>query len=169
MGGIERVNKWIVLLELSLLALDKKEWYNMDEFTKVKDLNQGSKRVTVLAKVLNVGEPKQIQTRYGEQKSVTEAVLGDETGKVTMSLWNEQANQVEVGDSIVVENGYVSLVRGHMRLNVGKYGSIKKSDSELGEINESLDMSEKEYQPEETERRPRRDFGGSNRNFRRRY
>jgi replication factor A1 len=141
----------------------------MDEFTKVKDLNQGSKRVTVLAKVLNVGEAKQIQTRYGEQKSVTEAVLGDETGKVTMSLWNEQASQVETGDSVVVENGYVSFVRGHMRLNVGKYGAIKKAETPVGEVNESLDMSEKEYQPEETDRRPRRNFSSGNRNFRSRY
>ncbi len=140
----------------------------MDEFTKVKDLNQGSKRVTVLAKVLNVGEPKDIQTRYGEQKKVVEAVLGDETGKVTMSLWNEQANQVENGDTIVVENGYVSFVRGHMRLNVGKYGAIKKSDSVVESVNESLDMSEKEYQPDEVDRRPRRSFN-NNRNFRSRF
>jgi len=139
----------------------------MEEYTKVKDLNQGSKKVNVLAKVLSVGEPKQIQTRYGEAKSVTEAVLGDETGKVTMSLWEEQANLVSPGDTIVVENGYVSFVRDHMRLNVGKYGSIKKSDTELKEVNDSLDMSEKEYPREETERRPRRDFGG--RNFRRRF
>jgi replication factor A1 len=140
----------------------------MDEFTKVKDLNQGSKRVTVLAKVLNVGEAKDIQTRYGEQKKVTEAVLGDETGKVTMSLWNEQVSQVENGDSIVVENGYVSFVRGHMRLNVGKYGAIKKSDSAVDSVNESLDMSEKEYQPDEVDRRPRRSFN-NNRNFRSRF
>lgn len=141
----------------------------MDEYTKVKDLNQGSKRVTVLAKVVTVGEAKQIQTRYGEQKNVTEAVLGDDTGKVTMSLWNEQASQVETGDSVVVENGYVSFVRGHMRLNVGKYGAIKKSETSIEEVNDSLDMSEKEYQPEETDRRPRRSFGGGNRNFRSRF
>ncbi len=137
------------------------------EFTKIKDLNSGSKGVTVLAKVLNLGEANNIQTRDGEQKKLNEIHLADETGKVTMSLWNEQARQVELGGSIIVENGYVSLVRGHMRLNVGKYGSIKKADTEVEEINESLDVSKKEYQPEEVESRPRRDFGASKRNFRR--
>ncbi|MEM0130071.1 MAG: OB-fold nucleic acid binding domain-containing protein [Thermoplasmatales archaeon] len=140
----------------------------MEELTKVKDLNSGSKRVTVLAKVLSVGEPREIQTRYGEKKTVAEAVLGDETGKVTMSLWEDQAKQIENGSSIRVENGYVSFVRGHMRLNVGKYGSIKKADSEISEINESLDMSEKEYSPEETGRRPRRSFN-NNRSYRSRF
>jgi replication factor A1 len=141
----------------------------MEGITKVKDLNSGSKRVTVLAKVLSVGEPKEIQTRYGEQKRVTEAVLADETGKVTMSLWEDQAKQVENGSSIVVENGYVSFVRGHMRLNVGKYGSIKKAESEVEEINDALDMSEKEFPPEETGRRPRRNFNSGSRNFRSRF
>ncbi|MEM0073177.1 MAG: OB-fold nucleic acid binding domain-containing protein [Thermoplasmatales archaeon] len=140
----------------------------MEELTKVKDLNSGSKRVTVLAKVLSVGEPREIQTRYGEKKNVTEAVLGDETGKVTMSLWEDQAKQVENGSSIRVENGYVSFVRGHMRLNVGKYGSIKKADSEINEVNESLDMSEKEYSREEIGRRPGRSFN-NNRSYRSRF
>jgi replication factor A1 len=140
----------------------------MDEFTKVKDLSEGSKRVTVLAKVLNVGEAKQIQTKYGEQKNVTEAVLGDQTGKVTMSLWNEQASQVKSGDTIVVENAYVSFVRGHMRLNVGKYGAIKKSETSVDEVSESPDMSEKEYSTGEADRRPRGDYS-NNRNYRSRF
>jgi replication factor A1 len=55
-----------------------------------------------------------------------------------------------------------------MRLNVGKYGAIKKADSQIESVNESLDMSEKEYQSDETDRRPRRSFN-NNRNFRSRF
>jgi hypothetical protein len=85
-----------------------------------------------------------------------------------MSLWNEQVSQVENGDSIIVKNGYVSFVREHMRLNVGKYGAIKKADTAVESVNESVDMSEKEYQPDEVDRRPRRSFN-NNRNFRSRF
>ncbi len=116
------------------------------EITKIKDLKPEDKRVNVLAKVVHKSEPKEITTRYGEIKHVTEAVLGDETGVVTMSLWDDQANQVEEGDTIVVNNGYVSLVRGHMRLNVGKYGEIKTSDEPMDEVNEELDMSAAEHE-----------------------
>ncbi len=126
------------------------------EITKIKDLKPEDKRVNVLAKVLHKSEPKEITTRYGETKHVTEAVLGDETGTVTMSLWDEQADQVEEGDTIYVDNGYISLVRGHMRLNVGKYGSIKRSDEEITEVNEELDMSAQEH--ERTYRR--KSYGG---------
>ena len=43
----------------------------MEETTKIKDLTPESRRVNVLAKVVSKGEPKQIQTRFGEEKSVT--------------------------------------------------------------------------------------------------
>lgn len=118
----------------------------MEEITKIKDLNPYAKRVNVLAKVVHKGEPKEINTRYGEVKHVTEAVVGDETGIITMSLWEDQADLVNEGETIYVDNGYISLVRGHMRLNVGKYGSIKKSEESIEEVNESLDMSAEEHE-----------------------
>ena len=57
-------------------------------------------------------------------------------------------------DVVLVDNGYVSLVRGHMRLNVGRYGSLAKSDQPIGEVNQTLDMSQQEFESE------RRSFGG---------
>ncbi len=135
----------------------------MEEITKIKDLNPYAKRVNVLAKVVHKGEPKEINTRYGEVKHVTEAVVGDETGIITMSLWEDQASLVEEGETIYVDNGYISLVRGHMRLNVGKYGSIKKSEEVIEEVNEDLDMSAEEHERQYNNRRRssfgRRSFG----------
>lgn len=118
----------------------------MEETTKIKDLTPESRRVNVLAKVVSIGEPKQIQTRFGEEKSVTEVYVGDDTGKIILSLWGEQAEQATDDKSIFIENGYISLVRGHMRLNVGKYGSLKAAEEEVSELNEELDMSEAEHE-----------------------
>ncbi|HLH86764.1 MAG TPA: single-stranded DNA-binding protein, partial [Thermoplasmataceae archaeon] len=101
------------------------------------------------------GEPKEIQTRFGEEKSVTEIYIGDETGKIVLSLWGDQASQASSGQTLYIDNGYISLVRGHMRLNVGKYGSLKPGEEEISEVNEELDMSEKEY---ENQYRGRRNF-----------
>ena len=127
----------------------------MEGTTKIKDLTPSSRRVNVLGKVVSISEPKEIQTRYGEGKSVTEVVLADDTGKIILSLWGDQAQQVADGKTIYIDNGYISLVRGHMRLNVGKYGSMSEGTEEVSNLNESLDMSEKEYENEY------RRFGGS--------
>ncbi len=118
----------------------------MEDITKIKDLTPSSRRVNVLGKVLSVGEAKAIQTKFGDQRSVTEVTIGDDTGKVILSLWGDQAEQAKVGETLTIGNGYVSLVRGHMRLNVGKYGSLTVSDEEIEDVNEDFDASEKEYE-----------------------
>ncbi len=118
----------------------------MEGTTKIKDLTPSSRRVNVLGKVVSAGEKKSITTRFGEEKTVSEVIIGDETGKVTLSLWGEQSNGVEGGKTLYIDNGYISLVRGHMRLNVGKYGSINPGTEEVAEVNEELDMSDKEYE-----------------------
>jgi len=125
----------------------------MEEETKIRDLRPGMKRVSVRAKVLNIGEPIEITTRFGEVKHVSEAVIGDETGVVRLSLWEDQRNEVQEGKTIFVENGYTTLVRGHLRLNVGKYGAIKDSKEEIEEVDEENDMSEKEFSQERRGRR----------------
>jgi replication factor A1 len=122
--------------------------------TKVRDLTPSSKQVNVLAKVVNVGEAKEVMGKYGDARKVAEAVIGDDTATIILSLWNEQIGQIAKDDVILVDNGYVSLVRGHMRLNVGRYGNMTKSTEAVGEVNQSLDMSQQEFESE------RRSFGG---------
>jgi replication factor A1 len=122
--------------------------------TKVRDLTPNSKQVNVLAKVVNVGEPKEVMGKFGDPRKVCEAVVGDDTAMIILSLWNEQIGSIQKDETILVDNGYVSLVRGHMRLNVGRYGNLSKSTEAVGEVNQSLDMSQQEFESE------RRSFGG---------
>jgi replication factor A1 len=122
--------------------------------TKVRDLTPSSKQVNVHAKVTNVGEAKEVMGKYGDPRKVAEAVIGDETATITLSLWNEQIGSIAKDDVVLIDNGYVSLVRGHMRLNVGRYGSMTKSTDPINEVNTSLDMSQQEFESE------RRSYGG---------
>jgi ssDNA-binding replication factor A large subunit len=122
--------------------------------TKVRDLTPSSKQVNVHAKVVSVGDAKEVMGKYGDPRKVAEAVIGDETATITLSLWNEQIGTIAKDDIILVDNGYVSLVRGHMRLNVGRYGNLTKSTDPITEVNSSLDMSQQEFESE------RRSFGG---------
>jgi replication factor A1 len=122
--------------------------------TKIKDLTPQSKRVDVLAKCLDVSDPKDIPGKYGNSRKVAEATIADDTGAIVLSLWDSQIGSIGKEDNILIKNGYVSLVRGHMRLNVGKYGTLEKSDKPLEATSTSPNMSDKEYEQE------RRQFGG---------
>lgn len=123
--------------------------------TKVKDLTPQSKQVNVLAKVVGLSEEKEITSRFGEARKLVEATIGDETATVLMTLWNEQIGQVAKDETVLIDNGYVSLVRGHIRLNVGKYGNLSKSEQSIETVNTALDVSAVEY-----EREPRYRSGG---------
>jgi len=122
--------------------------------TKIKDLTPQSKRVDVLAKCLDVSEAKDIPGKFGNSRKVAEATVADETGAIILSLWDNQIGSIIKDDVLGIKNGYVSLVRGHMRLNVGKYGQLAKSEKPLDGASTALNMSDKEYEQE------RRSFGG---------
>jgi len=124
------------------------------ETKKVSGLTPQSKNVNILVKVVSIGEPKEIPNRFGgEPKRVAEAVVGDETGTVILSLWQDQIGSVQVNDVLYIENGYVSLVQGHIHLNVGKYGKMTKSDKDIPEVNSEVNVSAAEHEQE------RRGFG----------
>ncbi len=117
-------------------------------YTKVKDLTPTSKQVNLLAKVVNLGEQKEITPRYGSPRRLVEATIGDETGTVILTLWEDQITAVAAEDVVQIDNGFVSLVRGHIRLNVGKYGTLAKVEQAIPEVNTSLDVSAQEHQQE---------------------
>ncbi len=143
------------------------------ETKKVNELTPQSKNVNVLIKVVSVGEPKEIPSRFGgEPKKVAEATVGDETGTVILSLWQDQIGSVQENDVLQIENGYISLVRGHMRLNVGKHGKMTKSDKEIAEVNSEVNVSDAEHEQERRGFRPRPGgfgSGGYRGGYRRRY
>jgi replication factor A1 len=96
--------------------------------TDIKDLQDGMKRVSVEAKVVEKGDAREVKSRYKDETyRIVDAVIADETGSVKLTLWNEQIEQVNVGDNVKVDNGYVTSFKGEIQLNVGKFGKLSTS------------------------------------------
>jgi hypothetical protein len=100
----------------------------------VEDLRHGMKKVNVEAHVLETTTPALVHTQYGNSAFVTNAWIGDETGKIKLCLWNEQASLVTVGDIIQIRNASVSSFKGERQLRLGRKGtiSILQSQSTVG-------------------------------------
>ena len=126
---------------------------------KVGDLNPQSKAVNVTAKVVSKTEIREIPMgRDGSPHKVSDALIGDETGVVYLTLWDENIEKVNDGDTIRVENGYVTLFKGNIRLNIGKYGKLEPGQTPLtAEVNTENNVSSRTY---EQQRRPFRGRGG---------
>jgi len=122
----------------------------------VNDLTENSKNINITVKVIEIGETKEIQSRTGA-KQVCEAKVADKTGTILLSLWDNQIGKIAVGDVISVQNGYISVVRNSMRLNIGKYGKMLLSEETLDEVNTENNVSDKHVEMPE---RPRRSSGG---------
>lgn len=136
---------------------------------KIGELNPSSRAVNVLAKVLSKSEVRNVAAgRDGEPHKVSDALVGDETGCVYLTLWDDNIEKVHDGDTVNIKNGYINLFRGNMRLNVGRYGTLEIAEQALaGEVNTENNVS---TQVHEQERRPfrgggRGDFGGGRRDF----
>ena len=94
--------------------------------TAIKDLQNGMKRVSVEAKVVEKGDAREVKARFKDETyRIVDAVVADETGSIKMTLWNEQIEMVNVGDNVKIDNGYITSFKGEIQLNVGKFGSLK--------------------------------------------
>ncbi|MCJ7423280.1 OB-fold nucleic acid binding domain-containing protein [Candidatus Bathyarchaeota archaeon] len=92
---------------------------------KVKELRDGMKRVSIEAEVTEKDETREVTSRFKDQAlKVASAVIADDTGTIKLTLWNEQIDQVSVGNTVKIENGYVTSFRGEIQLNIGKYGKL---------------------------------------------
>jgi len=92
---------------------------------KINELRDGMRKVDVEADVIEKSDVREVRSRYtNETYRVADATIEDETGKITLTLWNEQTEQVNVGDRIKIENGYIKSFRDVLQLNSGKYGSL---------------------------------------------
>jgi replication factor A1 len=141
-------------------AMNSEQTQNEATEVTIAELTPETKRANVTAKVLSVTEAREIPNRFGPTNRVAEATVGDSSGTVVMSLWNEQIGAVNEGDSIRVENGSVSLLRGHIRLNVGKYGRLVPAEAEIEDVNEDVNLSDAEHEQPEKPRRGGRGGGG---------
>jgi hypothetical protein len=93
-------------------------------YTIIRDLRAGMKRVNLKADVIEIPKPAQVHTQFGNTVMVVNAIVGDETEKIKLCLWEGQIGVINVGDSIELKNGQVCVFRGEKQLRLGKNGSL---------------------------------------------
>jgi replication factor A1 len=83
------------------------------------------KKISVEAKVMEKTDTREVMSRFKDETyKVATALIADDTGTIKLTLWNDQINQVNVDNTVKVENGYVTSFKGEIQLNIGKYGTL---------------------------------------------
>lgn len=91
---------------------------------KISQIKENLRNINIEAKVVEKGEEKFINTRYG-RKRLCEFLLEDESGKIVLVLWEENIDKIKVGDKIRIYNAYSTRFKDKLQLNLGRRGKIE--------------------------------------------
>ncbi len=111
-------------------------------WTPIAKFTRNTRNVNVRFRVLKKGEKRIVtQRNAGRKHEISDCVVGDPTGIINLTLWNEDIDEVEQGHTYELQNGYINFYDECMILSRGKRGSYSESKQQLTEINDQLDMS----------------------------
>ena len=97
---------------------------------KIGDINDQTRNVTVTGRVLEV-ESRVVNIK-GEDRTLYGGMLGDETGKIQFTAWNDFS--LKAGDVICAKNAYIRSWKGIPQLNLGDRTEVSRSDKAIGEV-----------------------------------
>jgi replication factor A1 len=128
-----------------------------EEKIKIESLDLRSRRVYVTVKVTSKNPVRDIVSRRdGSAHRVTEVLAGDETGAILLTLWDDDIEKVNDGDTVDIGNGYVTVFQNSMRLNIGRFGTMEPSEATIEDINTENNLSDRHVEDERRSRNFRR-------------
>ncbi len=128
---------------------------------KISELSPFDRKLQVVFVVVEKGESRSIVSRKtNEEHQLADITVGDDTGIVTCTLWDETIDRISEGNTYILKNGYVNVFQGQMRLALGKWGSIEDTEEviSLDSVNSENDRSKEQH--EDRRRRQSYNRGG---------
>lgn len=124
--------------------------------TKISELQPGMDNVSVKVRVIEAQEPRVINTRKGP-RTISEAIVGDETGRTRLTLWGHAAGSLKQGEAVEIHGAWTTAYRGQVVLNVGGKSNIEHVEDQ--EVPQSDEVPEETPKAPEGYRPPRRGMG----------
>jgi ssDNA-binding replication factor A large subunit/co-chaperonin GroES (HSP10) len=106
----------------------------INEKNTIGDLSLGQSDITLTGRVLAVEPVRTFSRDDGSEGRVSNLVLGDETGRGRVTMWDEQADRVEdlsEGVSVEIVDGYVRERDGTLEVHVGSHSAIEPIDEDV--------------------------------------
>ena len=87
-------------------------------------LRVGMKHINLSAKVLEISKCVSVSTRFGNSAVLANALIGDKTGTIKLTLWDAQIDSVSVGDIVQIRDAQAFTFKGEKQLRVGRKGTL---------------------------------------------
>ena len=89
----------------------------------ISELKPSTGNVNLEAEIVSVDTPREIN-KYGRVLRVANVTIKDDSGTITLTIWNDEISKVKEGDRIKIEKGYVGEFQGKAQLTLGKFGKM---------------------------------------------
>ena len=87
----------------------------------ISNIKKNTRWATLKAKVVDKSKTKGVYSKFdGSPQKLSTATISDNTGSIKLLLWNDQINNVSIGDLVQIENGRVKMYRGQFQVHIGK-------------------------------------------------
>ncbi|MDS0296281.1 single-stranded DNA binding protein [Halogeometricum luteum] len=111
---------------------------------RVEDLSLGLSDVNLKGRVLSTDTVRTFDRDDGSEGRVANLTLGDPTGRIRVTLWDEKADLAEAFDAgvtVEVVDGYVRERDGDLELHVGNRGTVEELDEDVEYVPETTDIA----------------------------
>ena len=99
-----------------------------EENIPISDAKKMRSGVNVKAEVVSKGDPRTVNLKSGGAVDVCDAEIANEDkseeNKMKLTLWGDDIKAVNVGDTVVISNGYTNEFKGEVSLTKGKFGKM---------------------------------------------
>ncbi|MCF8884579.1 MAG: OB-fold nucleic acid binding domain-containing protein [Nitrososphaerota archaeon] len=117
----------------------------VENLVKIKDLTPRSRGVNIIAKVVSKKPERVVSSQYDRSEHrLSEALIADETGAISLVLWDERVDEINEGDTVKISNAFIKLYRGRMQLNLGRFGKVESLELNIPEVNVENNLSERQ-------------------------
>lgn len=89
-----------------------------------KEIRPRQGKIEIELEIVDISEVREF-SRMGSKGRVCSATAKDDSGQITLTLWNDEIDVVKVGDKVKISNGYCSEFQGERQLSAGKYGKLE--------------------------------------------
>jgi len=106
----------------------------------VDALTLGQSDISVRGVILETESVRTFDRDDGSEGRVANFLLGDETGRVRITLWDERADraaELESGTVVEVVDGYVRERDGDLEVHVGEEGAVDEVDADVNFVPEA--------------------------------
>ncbi len=98
----------------------------------IRDIKAYQKKISIIGKIVEKTDLRTVVSRLDNvEHKVCEALVGDETGTVYLTLWDKSIDDLQDGKIYSFENLYSSEFKKSLRLNLGRFGEFKELDKDI--------------------------------------